>query len=83
MKLIAITYSYYEDHKKGGWAAQRVVGVYSADKLDEALKQLKEAIGSSMTLVSQSRDEKGFYLDYGADGEFYSGIYNLNEIGKI
>lgn len=83
MKLIAITYSYYEVHKKGRLEAQRVVGIYSADKLDEALKQLKEAIGDSMTLVSQSRDEKGFFLDYGVDGYFYSGIYTLNEIGKI
>lgn len=79
MKLIAVTYSYsYEGNE-----AQRVVGIYSSGKLDQAIYDIKNGFGKINKLVSQSVEKEGFFLDYGAEGHFYSGTYNLNEFGKI
>lgn len=79
MKLIAVTYSYsYEGNE-----AQRVIGIYSPGRLDKIIYDIKNGFGKDKVLVSQSVEKEGFFLDYGAEGHFYSGKYNLNEIGNF
>lgn len=82
MKTVkAITYIYTQD----GIQNQKVVGVYSPDKIVEGLSEVKEGMQAlGRKLVREEKDCCNYFLEFESQDNgkecFYTGDYILNEL---
>ncbi len=77
----AITYCFKEDDE----SFEKVVGVYTPDKIIEGLDEIKKyMLTLGHTFIDESKDCCNYRLDFktkdGAKEYFYTGDYILNEI---